>query len=55
MQSIPQEYIFSTYVTSNANPNEFFVEFFLDEPGGNLPIKVTRNFDELMDFLDSFA
>ncbi|WP_413299328.1 hypothetical protein AA0X95_15535 [Bacillus sp. 1P10SD] len=53
MQIVKQELKFSTVVSDSTNVNDFIVEFMnLEETEGLSPIKVTKNFDELLQFLD---
>lgn len=53
MQIVKQELIFSTVVSDSADVNDFIVEFMNPEEGTDCsPIKVTRNFEELLQFLD---
>ncbi|MEH7436781.1 hypothetical protein V7182_04745 [Neobacillus drentensis] len=53
MQIVKQELIFSTVVSESTDVNDFIVEFMRpEETTGLSPIKVTRNFDELLQFLD---
>ena len=53
MQIVKQELIFSTVVSESTDVNDFIVEFMSpEETTGLSPIKVTRNFDELLQFLD---
>ncbi|MGG3560742.1 hypothetical protein ABES03_03855 [Neobacillus rhizosphaerae] len=53
MQIVKQELIFSTVVSDSTDVNDFIVEFMSPEETTGLSlIKVTRNFDELLQFLD---
>ncbi len=51
MQKVRQDFIFSTVVSDSDEVNEFVVEFYSEEMEGS-PAKITRNFDELIDFLN---
>ncbi|WML60592.1 hypothetical protein [Neobacillus sp. PS2-9] len=52
MQIVKQELIFSTVVSESTDVNDFIVEFMNPEEGTDCsPIKVTRNFEELLQFL----
>ncbi|WHZ00587.1 hypothetical protein QNH48_16085 [Neobacillus sp. YX16] len=54
MSDLNQTYIFSTDVSTPAN-QEFVVEFYqclMDDIPEIFPYKVTKNFDELIDFFE---
>ncbi|MGG3470495.1 hypothetical protein ABES02_23800 [Neobacillus pocheonensis] len=51
MQKIKQDYLFSTVVSDSTDVNEFIVEFSPSEPSDTEQKKVTRDFDELLEFL----
>ncbi|WML31340.1 hypothetical protein RCG24_05550 [Neobacillus sp. OS1-32] len=51
MQNRQKEYQFSTFVNESVDRNEFVIEFFPSDPSNDSP-KVTRNFDELIDFFE---
>ncbi|CEG27396.1 hypothetical protein [Bacillus sp. B-jedd] len=49
------EFVFSTSVTPNTSKEEFIVEFFPYTPDWSCmgqPTKITRNFEELIDFFE---
>lgn len=55
MIELKQELRFSTTVSDTTPENEFIVEFFTGEETNGTEgclIKITHNFDELLDFLD---
>jgi hypothetical protein len=55
LPELNRSYIFSTEV-SEAVDNEFVVEFYqclMDELPEKYPNKVTKNFDELIDFFEN--
>jgi hypothetical protein len=55
MKNIKQAYFFSTIVSESTKNDEFTVEFSPNTTNGEtecLSMKVTNNFDELLDFLD---
>ncbi|NRD79609.1 hypothetical protein HPT25_19800 [Bacillus sp. BRMEA1] len=52
MQKIGHEYIFSTELTKSTDINEFIIEFYCENESEESPVKVTRNFDELLDFFE---
>jgi hypothetical protein len=50
-----QIYYFSTTVSEDHEKEDFIVEFFTNQPdhsSEDLPIKITKTFDELIDFLE---
>lgn len=54
MSDLNQTYMFSTDVSTPAN-QEFVVEFYqclMDDIPEKFPYKVTKNFDELIDFFE---
>ena len=52
MQKVKQEFNFSTVVSNNPDLNEFIVEFTSKgEKTDSNPIKITKNFEELIEFL----
>jgi hypothetical protein len=54
MSDVNQTYIFSTDVTAEET-HEFVVEFYqclMDDLPERFPYKVTKNFDELIDFFE---
>lgn len=51
MQKIEQDYLFSTVVSDSTDVNEFIVEFSPSETSETEQKKVTRDFDELLEFL----
>lgn len=56
MLGVKQEYQYSTVVAESTKVDEFIVEFtplFTDVGLEDIPVKITRNFDELLDFLES--
>lgn len=57
MSNLNQTYIFSTEV-SPAEDQEFVVEFYqclIDDQPEIFPSKVTKNFDELIDFFENMS
>ncbi|MCM2532516.1 hypothetical protein NDK43_09120 [Neobacillus pocheonensis] len=55
MLGLKQEYIFKSIVSEKASENEFVVEFFSCDTNVQnecQPLKVTHNFDELIDFFE---
>ncbi|RHW42150.1 hypothetical protein D1B31_05805 [Neobacillus notoginsengisoli] len=49
------DFVFSTSVTPNPSKEEFIVEFYPCTPDlecNGKPIKITRNFEELIDFIE---
>ncbi|MBL4950683.1 hypothetical protein JK635_00295 [Neobacillus sp. YIM B02564] len=54
MQNRLKEYQFSTFVNESMDRNEFVIEFFPADPSNGSP-KVTRNFDELIDFFEQLT
>jgi hypothetical protein len=52
MPSTKQEYTFSTVVSDSTDANEFIIEFYPDNAAEGSPFKITKNFDELIDFLN---
>lgn len=52
MPSTKLEYIFSTVVSDSTDVNEFIVEFYPENDAEGSPFKITKNFDELIDFLN---
>lgn len=55
MVSLQKEYIFSTIVSEKNQEDDFVVEFFSCKTSKRnecQPIKVTHNFDELIDFFE---
>ncbi|MED4206424.1 hypothetical protein [Neobacillus mesonae] len=55
MKTVSQEYLFTTYVTDSQDPNEFMIELFSSDADGNTLVQVTKNFDELIDFLEKLT
>lgn len=56
MLSPEQDYIFSTIVSEKTQENDFVIEFFsceISEQNVFQPIKITHNFDELIDFFEA--
>ena len=54
MSDLNQTYMFSTEVTAG-DDDEFVVEFYqclMDDVPEKFPYKITKNFDELIDFLE---
>lgn len=52
---VEQEYFFTTTVSEEFEKEDFLVEFFIDSPNPlteEMPIKITRDFDELIDFFE---
>jgi hypothetical protein len=50
-----QEYLFTTTVLDELEKGDFIVEFFTNSPNpssDDIPIKITKNFDELIDFFE---
>jgi hypothetical protein len=52
MQKVEHEYIFSTAVSDSTDVNEFVIEFYSGNESEEPPIRVTRNFNELIEFLE---
>lgn len=54
MESVKELITFSTTISENADPSEFLIQFSSCESCNEheKPIKVTKNFDELIDFLE---
>ncbi|MED1471192.1 MULTISPECIES: hypothetical protein [Bacillus] len=54
MQSVKELIIFSTTISESTDPNEFLIQFSSCESCNEheKPIKLTKNFDELIDFLE---
>ncbi|GHH99101.1 hypothetical protein [Neobacillus kokaensis] len=55
MKAISQDYLFSTFVNDCNDPNEFIIEFVLCDAVGKTAVKVTNNFDELIEFLEELS
>lgn len=53
MLKVKPEYIFSSDVSDSTDVNEFIVEFFCDDLVDGTPVKITRNFDDLIEFFDA--
>lgn len=51
METCKQDFIFSTLVSDSTDVNEFIIEFY-ENAADESPIKITKNFDELLDFLN---
>jgi hypothetical protein len=56
MESSKHDYLYTSVVSDDCKENDFFVEFFSYETDGLLsnPAAVTKNFDELLEFLEQF-
>jgi hypothetical protein len=55
VQNVKQDLFFSSIVSDNTDVDDFIIEFISPEESSNhSPIKITRNFDELLEFLDEF-
>ncbi|MDQ6598279.1 hypothetical protein [Bacillus salipaludis] len=54
MQSVKELISFSTTISESTDPNEFLIQFSSCESFNERekPIKLTKNFDELIDFLE---
>ncbi|MCM3764642.1 hypothetical protein [Neobacillus niacini] len=52
MEMCKQDFIFSTLVSDSTDVKEFIIEFYHENAAESSPIKVTKNFDELIDFLN---
>jgi len=52
MQSLKASYHFSTTISDSTDANEFIIEFSSDDQEKSNPVKITKNFDELLDFLE---
>lgn len=53
MQKVDQAYMFSTAVSDSKDRNEFVIEFYSGNGSEESPIRVMRNFEELIDFLET--
>jgi hypothetical protein len=54
-EKINQEYFFTTTVSDELEKGDFIVEFFTNPPNPSseeMPIKITKNFDDLIDFFE---
>jgi hypothetical protein len=54
-EKINQEYFFTTTVSDELEKGDFIVEFFTKTPNpssDDMPIKITKNFDDLIDFFE---
>ncbi|MEH7335976.1 hypothetical protein V7161_25440 [Neobacillus drentensis] len=51
MQKVKKDYHFSTVVSDSNDENEFIVEFSPSQPADTTQPKVTKDFDELIEFL----
>ena len=51
MQKVKKDYQFSTAVSDSNDVNEFIVEFSPSPPADPTQPKVTKDFDELLEFL----
>lgn len=52
-----QEYYFTTTISEYIEKDDFVVEFYMNPPNpssNDLPFKVTKNFDELIAFIEKF-
>jgi hypothetical protein len=50
-----EAYFFTTTVSNELKKEDFIVEFFTYPPSASsddMPIKITKNFDELLDFIE---
>lgn len=55
MEISKQTYVYSSCVSDDCQENDFLVEFFPYETDGlSKPAAVTKNFDELLDFLEQY-
>lgn len=57
MSELNETYIFSTNVSTDSD-QEFVVEFYqclMDDRPETVPFKITKNFDELIDFFEQIA
>ncbi|MGG1397086.1 hypothetical protein ABE288_04560 [Bacillus salipaludis] len=54
MQSVKELISFSTTISESTDPNEFLIQFSSCDSYDDheKPIKLTKNFDELIDFLE---
>ena len=53
METVEHPYLYSSLVTEDGNKEEFLVEIFSFEADGtSKPAAVTKNFDDLIDFLE---
>ena len=54
-EKVSQDYFFSTTVSDDLEKEDFIIEFFSNPPNASsvdAPIKITKNFDELIDFIE---
>jgi hypothetical protein len=53
METVNHQYLYMSCVNDNTNEDEFFVEIFsYEDDGTSKPAAVTKNFDDLIDFLE---
>ncbi|MFC4798925.1 hypothetical protein ACFPA1_05995 [Neobacillus sp. GCM10023253] len=52
MKKTAQDYIYNSVVSDSNDVNEFIIEFLSGETSEGSPVKVTRNFEELIQFFE---
>lgn len=52
MEKTAQDYIYTSVVSDSNDVTEFIIEFLSGEMSEGSPVKITRNFEELIEFFE---